>query len=53
VSLPGACWPKERNSPRELWARAAAEQRTWVGVMDGLLLDYERIIEAYATKQAA
>jgi glycosyltransferase involved in cell wall biosynthesis len=36
-----------------LRARAAAEQRTWVGVMDGLLLDYERIIEAYAEKQAA
>jgi glycosyltransferase involved in cell wall biosynthesis len=36
-----------------LRARAAAEQRTWEGVMDGLLDDYERIIEAHAERQAA
>lgn len=36
-----------------LRARAAAEQRTWAGVMDGLLDDYERITTAHAKKQAA
>jgi glycosyltransferase involved in cell wall biosynthesis len=36
-----------------LRARAAAEQRTWEGVMDGLLDDYERIIEAHTERQAA
>lgn len=36
-----------------LRARAAAEQRTWAGVMDGLLDDYERIIEMHAERRAA
>lgn len=36
-----------------LRARAAAEQRTWASVMDGLLDDYERIIAAHPEKQAA
>ena len=36
-----------------LRARAAAEQRAWAGVMDGLLDAYERIIEAHAERQAA
>lgn len=36
-----------------LRARAAAEQRTWAGVMDGLLDEYERIIETRSGKRAA
>jgi glycosyltransferase involved in cell wall biosynthesis len=36
-----------------LRGRAAAEQRTWAGVMDGLLADYARIIEQHAERQAA
>ncbi len=34
-------------------ARKAAEQRTWASVMDGLLGDYERIIEAHGAQRAA
>jgi glycosyltransferase involved in cell wall biosynthesis len=41
------------RSQMGLRARAAAEQRSWSGVMDDLLLDYERIVEAHAAKQAA
>ena len=36
-----------------LRARALAEQRTWAGVMDGLLNDYERVIAGHAGKRAA
>jgi glycosyltransferase involved in cell wall biosynthesis len=36
-----------------LRARVAAEQRTWAGVMDDLLADYQRIIVAHSEKQAA
>lgn len=36
-----------------LRARATAEQRTWAGVMDDLLADYERIIASYHARLAA
>lgn len=41
------------RSQMSLQAREAAEQRTWTSVMDGLLCEYERIIEEHDTQQAA
>lgn len=41
------------RSQMGLRAREAAEQRTWASVMDGLLCDYERIIEAHGAQRAA
>ena len=41
------------RSQMGLRAREAAEQRTWASVMDGLLCDYERIIEAHDAQRAA
>jgi phosphatidylinositol alpha 1,6-mannosyltransferase len=41
------------RSQMGLQARKAAEQRTWTSVMDGLLCEYERIIEEHDAQQAA
>lgn len=41
------------RSQMGLQARKAAEQRSWASVMDGLLCEYERIIEEHDAQQAA